>query len=196
MLRIVIAGLVGGFAQYLVGFLFWGTPLADIAYSSVDDARNATVQAALAQNLPATGTYLVPWPGTPGGTTLFGQGPIATIHYNTAGFSVADNGALIAGLVLSLIAGVIVAFALARAGGFAERMRVTILFAAAFTLYFTLGQPVFNHYGWGYFIYLAISDLIAMLALGAVVAKLLPAPPLFYGKGSGGGQTLDEGGTV
>ena len=176
-MRTVLGGIVGGFALYLVGFIFWGSPLSNLAFSTVDDARGAAVQMALAQNLTenGTGTYVIPWPSTQEGTVLFGQGPIATVHFNTGGFPVVDTSALIAGLVLALITGIIIAFALRIVGdrvpGFAERAKVAVLFALAATLYLDIGQPIFNHYGWRYFTYLFLSNFIGLAVAGLVIAK-------------------------
>ena len=50
------------------------------------------------------------------------------------------------------------------------------LFAVAIASYAHLGQPVFNHAPWGYFIYLWISEIAGWLAAGAVIAWLLPRP--------------------
>lgn len=177
MTRTVIGGLLGGLALYLVGFIFWGTPLAGLAFSTVDEGRSAAVQTVLAQNLTenGTGTYLIPNPGTPAGTTLFGQGPIATVHFNSGGFPVVDSAALISGLALALVTGLLIAFALAIVGrkvtDFADRARVALLFALAITLWIDIGQPIFNHYGAGYFIYLFLSDLIGLSACGLVIAR-------------------------
>lgn len=177
MIRTVLGGLAGGLALYLVGFIFWGTPLSLLPFSTVDEARNAAVQTALAQNLTesGTGTYIIPWPATDQGTVLFGKGPIATVHFNTSGFPVMDTASLTAGFILALLTGIIVALALrivgARVHGFAERAQVVILFSLAAALYFHLGQPIFNHYGWGYFVYLFLSDFIGLAAAGLVIAK-------------------------
>jgi hypothetical protein len=185
MARAVIGGLLGGLALYLVGFIFWGTPLANLAFTGVDDARGAAVQAALAQNLTesGTGTYAIPWPGSGEGTILYGRGPIATIHFVTQGFPVVDTNALIWGLLLALLTGVLIAAALYGIGdrvlAFADRVRVVVLFSLAAAVYLHLGQPVFNHYGWGYFIYLFLSDFIGLCVAGIVVARwFLPKAPL------------------
>jgi hypothetical protein len=185
MTRTLFGGVLGGLALYLVGLLFWGTPLSELAFSAVDDSRNAALQSALAQQLTetGTGTYVIPWPATGQGTVLFGRGPIATIHFNTSGFPVVDSNALIAGLILALVTGTIVAAAMAIVGervfSFAERARVAILFALAASLYIHIGQPIFNHYGWGYFLYLFASDFIGLSVAGLVIARwFLPRGPV------------------
>lgn len=177
MVRTLFGGLVGGLAMYLVGFLFWGTPLSGLAFSRIGDAQSAAVQSALAQNLTlsGTGTYLVPSPGTQEGTVLFGRGPIATVHFNTRGFPAVDTTALIGGLLLSLLAGVILSSALSIVArgvpAFVDRARVTILIALAVTLYLDLGQPIFDHYGPGYFIYLFLGDFLGFVAAGLVICR-------------------------
>lgn len=183
MTRTIIGGLLGGLALYLVGFLFWGTPLSGIAYSQVDIAQSAAVQTSLAQNLSqnGTGTYLIPSPGTQEGTIAYGKGPIATVHFTLQGFPVVDSSSLITGLVLALITGLLIAFALAAVGRyateFADRARLAVLFALAATMYLDLGQPIFNHYGWGYFIYLFLGDFIGLAVAGLIIARwFLPRP--------------------
>jgi hypothetical protein len=177
MVRTLIGGLLGGFALYLVGFIFWGTPLSGIAFAQAGDAQNLAVHQALASNLAATGSYLVPDPGTPTGTALFGQGPIAMVHFVSQGFPVIDGSSLLLGLILSLIAGIIIAVALDAVTP-ANRLRTGLLFALAVTAYLDLGQPIFNHYGWGYFIYLFLGDLIGF---GVAVA----VSTWFLGRSSG-----------
>lgn len=181
MPRAVLGGLLGGVAMWVVGFIFWGTPLNLLAVTSTGDAASASVQAALAQHLGPTGTgaYLIPWPGTPSGTQMYGQGPVAMVFFNANGFALPDTAALIGGLVLSVICALVLAFALARVTAgmtFGGRLTIVGLFAVAITAYSQLGQPIFNHAPWGYFVYLWISEIAGWLAAGAVIAWLLPRP--------------------
>jgi hypothetical protein len=167
--------------MWIVGFLFWGTPLSLIALSRTDDASSAAVQAALAQHLGplGTGAYPIPWQGTPAGTQLYGQGPTAMVFFNSNGFALPDTSALIAGLVLAIVCALLLAFAVRTVAGglgFAGRLTLVGLAALAVTAYSDLGQPVFNHMPWGYFIYLWVSDVASWLAAGAVIAWALPKP--------------------
>jgi hypothetical protein len=178
MVRILIGSIVGGLAQWVVGAIFWATPLGKIAFHVVDDTKNAAIQQALAANLSeaGTGTYYVPWPDSAQGTVLHGKGPVALIHFNTAGFPVMDGTSLVAGLVLSILTILLIGLALHavadRVQDFATRARLVILFAAAATLYFTVSQPVFNYFlPWTYFIYLALSQWIGMAAGGLVLVR-------------------------
>jgi hypothetical protein len=173
----LFGGLVGGFAMYMVGFIFWGTPLSAIALAKADPQASAAVQTVLAQSFTTTGsgTYVVPDASTPEGTTLYGRGPIAMVHFNTAGYPVMDSKALIGGLVLALIAGIIVAAALRIAAlgltTFADRARVALLFAFAIPLYIDIGQPVFNHADWAFYIYSFICDFLGFAVAGLVIAR-------------------------
>lgn len=184
MVRVVLGSVLGGIAQWIVGFIFWGTPLGRLAFSVAPDAQNADIQAALARNLTAlgAGTYQVPWPETAAGTVLLGKGPVAMVHFNPGGFPPMETSSLVAGLVLSIVSMLLVGFALlgitGRVADFGSRLRVLIGLAVATTLYFIIGQPVFNFYmPWGYWIYLAISHLAGFVAGGFVLIRwFLPAP--------------------
>jgi hypothetical protein len=101
---------------------------------------------------------------------------VALIHFNTSGFPVMDGSALIGGLVLSILTILLIGLALHaiadRVQDFATRARLVILFATAATLYFTLSQPVFNFsLPWPYFIYMALSQLLGMVAGGLVLVR-------------------------
>lgn len=162
--------------MFITGFLFWGTPLSALALSRAGEQASANLQAAMAQALTPTGTgvYIIPDPATAQGTILYGRGPVAHIFYNATGFPVMDGSALIGGLILSLVVGVIIALALRFAvADFASRLRLTILFALAAVLWLHVGQAVFNHAPWAYILYLAFSDFVALVAAGLIAAKLM-----------------------
>ncbi|WP_326525226.1 hypothetical protein [Sphingomonas sp.] len=177
MARMILGSVLGGVAMWLVGFIFWGTPLSRIALSALDDATGAAVQAALKQHLEAAGSgaYPVPWPGTDIGTTLYGQGPSALVFFHSGGLPVVDSGALVGGLVLAIICSLLIGVALHalrdRVTTFADRMKLVIWFVLAATLWTDIGQPVFNHMPWRYFAYLWVSDVAGLIAAGAVIAR-------------------------
>lgn len=181
MIRTILGGLAGGFALYIIGFLFWGTPLSALAYSRADGSAAANLQAAMAQALApvGTGVYIIPDPATAEGTVLYGKGPIGMIFYNNSGFPVTDGAALIGGLILALAVGVVIALALSFAArDFASRARVAILFSLGAVLWMHIGQAVFNHAPWGYMLYLGFSDFIGLAAAGLIAAKIMGEPAL------------------
>jgi hypothetical protein len=176
MVRTVIGGLVGGIILFVMGFVFWATPLSELAFSKAGDAEGAAVQAALAQNLTktGTGTYEIPYAGTPQGTTLYGRGPIATVHFNTAGFSKEDMGMLLPGFIAAVLTALLIAFALAAGAGgrnFAEAARLVVLYTLGFNIWAYLAMPIFANFGWGYWIYAFIAESVSLILAGLVIAR-------------------------
>jgi hypothetical protein len=177
MVRTLIGGLVGGIIIFVIGFIFWATPLGELAYSSASDAQNAAVQTALAQNLTpsGTGTYIVPAHQSAQGAVLYAQGPIATVHFNTRGYSPDDMSMILPGFIVALISGLLMAFGLAAVGGggraFAPVARLVVCFSLAFTVWTFLGAPIFDHYGWGYWIYSFIAQSVSLIVAGLVIAR-------------------------
>jgi hypothetical protein len=105
---------------------------------------------------------------------LYAQGPIATVHYNTKGYSPDDMSMLLPGLIVALISGLLMAFGLGAVGrgkSFAELAQLVILVSLGFTVWEFLGSPIFNHFGWGYWIYAFIAESTALIVAGLVVAR-------------------------
>ena len=182
MIRAVLGGLVGGVIMFLVGFIFWATPLGEIAFARTGEPQNAALQIALDQNLRPTGTgaYMIPEPrNSAAGTALYGQGPIAVVHYTAGGFPTADTGVILSGFITALIAGLLIAFGLAASGAasFAARARLVVCFALGITTWTILAQPVFNHFGWGYWIYSFIAESTALILAGLVIARWFVSAP-------------------
>ena len=185
MVRSLIGGLIAGVVMFFIGFLFWGTPLAEVAFNKANDTDSAVVQNALAQGLTqtGTGTYLIPTPNTQAGTVAYGRGPIATVHFNTAGFAANDPSMMLPGLIFALVSGLLLSFgigAVSRENSFAQIARLVILFSLGTTIWTILAQPVFNNYGWTYWIYFFVSETFAFVAAGLIIARwFVPkdAPP-------------------
>lgn len=172
MVRILIGSLVGAVAMFVVGFIFWATPLQRIGYSGATDAQNAAVQLSLAQNLPHTGRYIVPDPATPVGANGYSKGPIATVDYNSAGFSTADPSSMIGGFVQEVIVSVMIGLSLfviaGRVPDFVSRARIGIGLTAAATVMIATADPIWMHGDWRFGLYSLVADL-AMLAAATLV---------------------------
>jgi hypothetical protein len=178
IVRLIVGSLVAAAAMFIVGALFWATPLARIAYTGAPSPAAASVQTTLAQSLTATGTgtYAIPDPMTsPGDTVLYGRGPIATVHFNSAGFSATDTTAFVAGYVHELIVALIIAFALygiaGRVTDFASRARLVVLFGIAGAALCHLAEPVWFHYDWAWSIFGFVSNAAMLVAGGLVLTR-------------------------
>lgn len=172
-----LGGVVAGLVIYVVSLVFWATPLSLIAYDRVDEQANADVQRALAEGLSASGTgvYVIPDPSQGGASVLYTQGPVATVFFNTSGFPVLDTGALIGGLILAVVIGLLLAEGLRLAARWVpdatSRTRVLLALVLAPLLWVHLGQPIFNHTPWVYSIYALVADFAALFAGGWVVLR-------------------------
>jgi len=177
MVRTLIGGLVGGVIIFVLGFIFWATPLGEIPFSHASDAQNAAVQTALAQNLTQSGTgaYIVPAHQSAQGAVLYAQGPIATIYFNTKGYSPDDMSMILPGFIAALITGLLMAFGLSAVGGggrgFAPVARLVVCFSLAVTVWEFLATPIFNHFGWGYWIYAFFAESVSLIVAGLVIAR-------------------------
>ncbi len=176
--RALIGAVVAAVAMFILGFIFFATPLAGIGTKSLPDPQAAAVQTSLAQNLPETATYAVPSDQTAGQTTLYGRGPIATIHYNTSGFAVGNASTMIGGFIHMLVVALLMAVGLSTASryipSFSERVRLLVLGVLGATIFMRLGEPIWFHHDWGHAIYLFIADSASLTIAGLIILKLLP----------------------
>ena len=182
MVRTFIGGLVGGLILFVVGYIFWGSPLAEIPLHHVGDQQSAAVQATLRQNLPETGAYVIPNYTTPVGAASYSQGPIATVYFNSQGFSRDDMSMLLPGFLMAVAAGMLMAFGLAAVGGggrsFSSTARLVVFFSLGFTVWEYLATPIFSHYGWRFWIYAFSAESVSLILAGLVIARwFLPPGP-------------------
>jgi hypothetical protein len=178
MARALIGALIGAVAMFIIGFIFFATPLTKLGAATVDNAQAAAVQQAMAANLPRTGTYYVPSADTPEQTVMYGQGPVATIHYNISGFSVADPAVMISGFVHMFVVALLMAvglFTMSRyVPSFGEQVRLLVLGVVGAAAFMRLGEPIWYHHDWGHAIYMFIADTISLSVAGLIILKLLP----------------------
>jgi len=179
MIRVIIGAAAASVAMFVLGFIFFASGLQNLGTRNLGDIEAGAVRQTLSANLPGTGTYIVPNPeGSAAQTVMYGQGPIATVHYNTSGFAAEDMGGMIFGLVLNFIVALLIGTALIgidrRVPDFGSRARVAVLVAIAATAYTHLGEPIYWHHDWPHFIYLFIADAVVLSVAGIVVAWFLP----------------------
>lgn len=177
--RALVGAVAAAVILFVMGFILFATPLHHIAVKSLPDPQAASVQTVLAQNMPETGTYAVPSARTADQTTLYGRGPVATVHYNVRGYPVGDGATMLKGLVHMLAVGLLMAIGLyhlsRHIGSFSERMRLLLLGVVGATLFVHLRDPIWFHHGWTYAIYLFLADTVSLALAGLAILKLLPA---------------------
>jgi hypothetical protein len=178
MVRAFIGAVLAAIAMFIIGFIFFATPLAKLASASLDDSQAAAVQQSLAANLPRTGTYFVPDADSRAQAEMYSRGPVATVHYNMRGFSPVDPGVLIAGFIHMLIAALIAAAALLllsrRVTAFDEQCKIAGLAIIAAVLFIRLGEPIWYHHDWPWAIYTFIADSVSLGAAALIILKMLP----------------------
>lgn len=178
MARAVVGAVAGAVAMFIIGFIFFVTPLQKIAVGSLGDLQAASVQSALAAHLPGTGTYYVPSGDTRAQSEMYSRGPVATVHYNIHGFAPASSSAMIAGFVHMLIVALLMAaglYLLSRhVVRFADQARILGLFIVAMVGYLRFGEPIWFHQAWGYAIYMFVAECVSLGVAGFIILKLLP----------------------
>jgi len=171
MFKLVIGSFASALAMFVAGFLYFAGPIALTGYSRTSEAQSAAVQAALAANLPQTGTYMIPDPSTQSGTTLYGKGPVATVHFNTMGFSLQSMDGMIWGFVLYLGAAILMAGGLSHVPDFRGRVVVVACFAVAASSLAILTDPIFLHQDWAYAMFTFVGSVLILCVGGLVLAR-------------------------
>ena len=177
MIRVVIGAVAAAIAMFFLGFVFFATPLGNIAVGELDDRGAAEVQAALAEYMGDGGTQTVAVPGITGEVQqrMYIDGPTAMIHFNPSGFAVGDTGTMISGFVFLLITALLIGAALytlsAHVRDFRARFSIAALFIVACSAFMHLGMPVWWHQDWVFHIYLFVTDIVMFGAAAAIIAR-------------------------
>jgi hypothetical protein len=184
MIRMVLGAAAAAVAMFVIGFIFFGPlGLSNLATGNLDDNQAAAVQQSLAANLPSTGTYFVPSAEkSPAQTVMYGQGPIATVHYNTAGFAAMDTATLGMGIAFNFLIALVMGLALlgidGRVSDFGSRARVAAMLSVAGVAFTHLSEPIYYHHDWPYFIYVFVADGLMLATAGFILAWFLPRAPV------------------
>lgn len=174
--RWITSAFAAGLFIYAVGFATFGTSLYSIGYSSAPPQRIAALQDAIASTLGPTGTgaYDVPNPKQPETAARLERGPVATVFFETSGLGRPAANSVVGGILVCLLTGAGLAASLLLGADLQPRRRLAAIGASVltFAIYRDLGQPIFNAYGWRYFVFLFAQDAIATLG-GLFIAMLV-----------------------
>ena len=178
MVRLILGSALAAVAMLIVGFLIHATPLSRLGTGSLGNVSATLLQAQLRENLPSTGTYVVPDPDTAEQTALYGAGPIATIHFNADGHAAGDPGMFLSGLILNFLVALLIGAGLStidfRSRDIASLARLVVPFAFAAAMFIHIGRPIYMHHDWSNAIFSMIADGLALAVGGLVVAWFLP----------------------
>ncbi len=171
MFKLAIGSFASAIAMFVAGFLYFAGPIAMLGYSTANEVQSAAVQTALAANLAQTGTYMIPDPSTQSGTTLYGKGPVATVHYNSMGFSLESVDGMVWGFALYLGAAILMAGGLSHVPDFRGRVVVVACFAIASSSLTILTDPIFLHQDWAYAVFSFFGSILILMIGGFVIAR-------------------------
>ena len=197
MIRVVIGSAAAAVAMFVIGFIFFGLGLQNLAMKSVGDVQAAPIQQALRANIADTGTYVVPGDRTPEQTRMYGTGPVATIHYNVNGqVAGMSAGLALKGLIFNFAIALAIGMALigidGRVRDFGSRARVAAIIGVAAAAFTHLGIPLYYPHGWGYYVYLFLADSLMLAAAGVIVAWFLKAEPEQAAEGEGPPAPIEQ----
>jgi hypothetical protein len=190
--------------------IYFAGPIGEAGFARAGENESAIIQQALKINLGSggTGTYVIPYPGTQTGTTLYGNGPVATVHFNSNGFPLDSGDGMIWGFALYLVAAVLMAAALSqldrRVVDFKSRATIVICFGLAAASQMVLTDPIFQHWDWRYCIFAFIGNAIIFSVGGLILARwfmpvkaeLAPASPAYKVEEASSGEEVPPVGST
>jgi hypothetical protein len=177
MIKLLFGTVVAAVAMFITAFLYFAGPLESLGSVQAGERESAVLQEALKANLGATGTgsYVIPNPGTQTGTILYGNGPVATVNFNSNGFPLDSADGMIWGFALYLFASALIAGGLSqmdrRVTDFKSRAVVVVLFAVASSAMAILTDPIFRHFDWTSAIFNFVGSVLVFCVGGLMLAR-------------------------
>lgn len=172
--RLLVGSLVAAVAMFLIGFVFYGTPLFSNAYKTAPFETQMTVQEAM-KGLPASGTYFIPTGVDEAAMTAHRAGPTAMLRVNLQGSEMVDPMAMVKGFVHMAVSAFLLGLLLLRVApkiwNFGERMAIVVTASLAIVVFVRLGEPIWFGGDWTFTLYVAVVDLISLSAAGFILAK-------------------------
>jgi hypothetical protein len=174
--RLVIGSVAAAVAMFLLGFVFYGSPLFNSARVDVPAETQLAVHEAL-KALPQSGFYAIPFAegGDPELVAAHEAGPIATVSLTKPGGPVMDPMVMVKGFLHMVASAFLIGYILwamrGRLVDFGGRMKLIGMIAFAMTVYFNIGKAVWWPGGWTFNLYVAVADFVTLLAAGFVIAR-------------------------
>ena len=177
MRQLIVGSLAAALAMFMLGFVFYGTPVQNLGWRTATPATQSAIQQAL-KALPETGTYVIPSGETPEAMAAYAAGPIAQIQYNGGGFAMMDPVSFAGGYVQMAVSVFLVGCVLRTAvvSVFATRARLVLGIAATAVVYLHFAGPVWYHTDWRNALYVAVADFVILGTGGLILARWFVAP--------------------
>ena len=166
MRSLAIGSVVAAVVMFALGFVFFGL-LFPIALSPLGTDAAAAAQAALASNLPGSGSYMVPMD-----EAAFMAGPAALVNFIAAGDVPSMPVAMGLGFLHFLVSAFLLGMVLRAVGGdFAHQAKVVLLLGLTASVFMHLGDGIWYGYGWRMPLFEFAADGIMLIAGGLVLAR-------------------------
>ena len=183
MLRIFGGAALAATLVFFWGFLFWTVlPVGSGAVQGAPDG--GALQAALDAELPASGSYMVPYSEQPESDTAYHEahtaGPIALIYFRKNGAEPMAPGVLLRGWLhgfATLLLMAVLVRLLAGNGGFGLRFGIAAGGGIVGSVFAHLGAPIWWYQPWDFALTQLSYEAGAWVLGGLVLAALLRSGP-------------------
>lgn len=176
--KLIMGAVLTAIAMFIWGFLYFAVnPMAQTVFDRAPD--DAAAQAALLDNLPETGTYLIP--GNMDDEAAYAElheaGPIAFVHISREGRPVMSSSVFLYGFLHMLVTVLLIAWLLRMAAPalLSYGARVGFVAVAGLTAsFFThIGAIIWWSLPADWFLFVAVYDLTAWIVAGLVLANFV-----------------------
>lgn len=173
--RLVTGSVVAAIVMFVLGFIFYATPLMQIGQATAPVDTQLAVHEAL-KSLPGTGTYFIPFDETdPAIRAAHESGPTAVVKVNMTGSPQMDPMVFAAGYVHMALTAFLIGLLLwtlrHRVNNFVDRAGLVILLALVAAFFTRLGEPVWYRTDWANALYVGFADFVMLAAAGLVIAR-------------------------
>ncbi|MBS3960555.1 MAG: hypothetical protein KGZ61_01780 [Sandarakinorhabdus sp.] len=177
MIRLFIGSLVAAAATFMLGFVFFATPVSELGYKTATIESQKVVQDAL-RTLGETGTFYLPDGKTPEAVLMHETGPTAVVKVNMQGSAPSDVAVLVRGFVhmtvSMLLLGLFLWVLRNALPTFASRVMPLLFLAAVAAVWTRLGEPIWWRTDWANAFYSAATDFVSLAVGGLIMALFVP----------------------
>lgn len=174
--RLVIGSVVAAVAMFILGFIFYATPLMKLGHQA--DAPVATqlaVQEAL-KMLPKSGTYFIPFSETDASIMAAHEaGPTAVVKVNMTGATQMNPMTFAFGwlhmAISAFLLGLLLMAVKDRVTDFNGRMQLLFWAALTMAVFTRLGEPIWYRSDWANAFYVGFADFVSLMVAGFILAR-------------------------